>query len=269
MIIDGHVHLFPPRVFEAIWRWFDTYAWNVKYRFKSEQVVSFLAEQGIDRMVALCYSHKPEMARALNRFVSELARAESRVIPLGTVFPGEPEAEAILDEAFGPLGLRGLKLHCHVQYFSPDDPKADLIYRRAAQAGVPIVMHSGNAPCTEGYPINPKLICSLARTRRVLERHPTLKLVVPHFGGDEVDEHFALLGEFEHLYLDTTMGVGGVYAPPPDPALLTKHADRILYGTDFPNIPCDWDTELKWLRANLSREVLDKILGGNAARLFD
>jgi hypothetical protein len=138
----------------------------------------------------------------------------------------------------------------------------------AAEAGLPIVMHSGRAPCTEGYPIDPRLICSVDRTRRVLERHPGLKLVVPHFGGDEVAEHFALLDQFEHLYLDTTMGLCDVFAPPPDPALIERHADRLLYGTDFPNIPCDWDVELSWIRAHLSEKAQGCILGGNAARLF-
>jgi len=268
LIIDSHVHLFPPRVFDAIWRWFDTYAWNVKYRLKSEEVLSFLGERGIDRVVGLHYSHRPEMARVLNRFVAELARADPRVIPFGTVLPGEPDAASILDEAFGPLGLRGLKLHCHVQRFSPDDPKVDLVYRRAAEAGLPIVMHSGRAPCLEGSPFDPRLMCSVERTRKVLERHPTLTLVVPHLGGDEVAEHFALLDQFEHLYLDTTMALAGYVGPPPDPALLERHADRILYGTDFPNVPYEWDRELGWLRERLSPASLDRILGGNAERLF-
>ena len=88
MIVDSHVHLFPPRVFDAIWRWFDTYAWNIKYRLKSEAILSFLAGQGVGRVVGLCYSHQPEMARPLNRFMAELARANPMLIACGTVLPG-------------------------------------------------------------------------------------------------------------------------------------------------------------------------------------
>src|SRR4051812_14102000 len=104
MIVDAHVHLFPTPVFEALWRWFDRHAWNIQYRLNAEQVIEFLTTRGIDRLVALHYSHKPGMARVLNQFVVELARAHAQVIPLGTVLPGEPDAEAIVDEALA-LGV--------------------------------------------------------------------------------------------------------------------------------------------------------------------
>jgi uncharacterized protein len=268
VIIDAHVHLFPPRVFEAVWRWFDAHAWNIKYRLKAEEVIAFLTGHGVDKLVALHYSHQPEMARVLNRFVAELARAHPQIIPLGTVLPGEPDAAAILDEAFGPLGLRGLKLHCHVQRMASDDPRLDLVYARAADAGLPVVIHSGRAPCLDGYQIDPARLCSADATRRALTRHPRLELVVPHLGADEIATHFAMLDEFENLWLDTTMSVGGYLDAPPDPALLIRYADRILYGTDFPNLPYEWDRELVWLRANLPAPALAKILGENAARLF-
>ena len=31
--------------------------------------------------------------------------------------------------------------------------------------------------------------------------------------------------------------------------MVTRHADRLLYGTDFPNIPYAWDRELVKLHA--------------------
>jgi len=128
MIVDAHVHLFPERVFHAIWRWFDRHAWNIQYRLRAEEVVQFLAQRGVARVVGLCYSHQPGMARALNSFMAELGRAHPEVIPLGTVLPGEPDAEAIVREAFS-AGLRGLKLHSHVQKIAVDDPRLDPIYR--------------------------------------------------------------------------------------------------------------------------------------------
>jgi predicted TIM-barrel fold metal-dependent hydrolase len=268
VIVDAHVHLFPERVFQALWRWFDKHAWNIRYRLKAEEVVEFLAGRGIGRMVGLLYSHQPGMARVLNQFMAEIARAHPEVIPLGTVLPGEPDAPEIVDEAFR-LGLRGLKLHCHVQKLAPDDPRLDPIYARAAAAGLPVVIHSGRAPCLAGYGVDIHAICSVDRTRRVLERHPTLKLVVPHLGADELPQHFALLDEFEHLHLDTTMALGGWFEPPLPAAQLARYADRILYGTDFPNVPYEWDTELTWLGAqSMADDARAKILGGNALRLF-
>jgi hypothetical protein len=65
------------------------------------------------------------------------------------------------------------------------------------------------------------------------------------------------------------MAVSGYIGPAPDPARLARHGERILYGTDFPNIPYDWDTELEWIRTRFDPPTAAKMLGGNALTLFD
>jgi hypothetical protein len=268
VIIDSHVHLFPPRVFDAIWRWFDRHAWNIQYRLYAEEVLAHFRQHGVDRVVGLCYSHVPGMARELNRFMADLGRAHpDQLIALGTVLPGEPEAAAIVDEALA-LGLRGFKIHCHVQKLGPDDPRLDPLYARAAEAGVPVVIHAGRQPCLAAYGVDIHQLCSAAATRRALERHPTLTMIVPHLGDDEEEAYFAMLADFPNLHLDTTMLVVEYFDRRIDPALLEHHAKRILYGTDFPNIPYEWDRELRWLERNVSARAREKICGGNAARLF-
>src|SRR5215470_6720516 len=74
-VIDAHVHLFPDRVFEAVWRWFDRYGWPIRYKLHSPKVLNFLFARGIARVVALQYSHQPGMARMLNGYLAEIARA--------------------------------------------------------------------------------------------------------------------------------------------------------------------------------------------------
>ncbi len=255
-------------MFAALWRWFDAHAWRIRYRLQSEAVIELLTANGIDRMVALHYSHRPDMARTLNQYVAELARAHPSVIPLGTVLPGDPDADAIVAEALGPLGLRGIKIHCHVQKLAPDDARLDAVYRACADARVPVVIHAGRAPKNPAYGVDTDALCAVDAVRRVLERHPRTTLVVPHLGEDEQPGYFALLDEFPQLYLDTTMVLAGYLCPPPPLTLLERHADRILYGTDFPNLPYDWSTELAWLRRHLSPAAERKICGGNALALF-
>jgi predicted TIM-barrel fold metal-dependent hydrolase len=268
VIIDSHVHLFPPRVFDAIWRWFDRHAWNIRYRLYADDVLAHFRAHGVARVVGLCYSHVPEMARDLNRFMAELARAHpEQLIALGTVLPGEPNAEAIIDEALR-LGLRGFKIHCHVQKLGPDDARLDPLYARAAAAGVPVVIHAGTQPCLAAYGVDIHAICSAAATRRALERHPSLTMIIPHLGDDEEDAYFAMLDEFPNLHLDTTMMVGEYFDRRIGPALLERHSERVLYGTDFPNIPYEWDRELRWLERHVSTSAREKICGLNAAKLF-
>ncbi len=47
-------------------------------------------------------------------------------------------------------------------------------------------------------------------------------------------------------------------------------SDRIMYGSDFPNIPYVWDRELKRLKvADISYDTLEQILNINAADFFN
>ncbi len=268
-VIDGHVHLFPPRVFEAIWRWFERHAWTVRYRLHAEEVVEFLASRGVGQMVGLCYAHVAGMAPTLNRAMADIARAHPAVIPLGTVLPGEPDAADIVREALGPLGLRGIKLHCHVQRMAADDPRIDPVYRACAEAGVPLVIHAGREPSFPAYGVDARALCAASQIERVLQRHPNLTLVVPHLGADEYDDYAALLARYEHLWLDTTMAIGEYFIPGPSAGLFPAMAERLVYGSDFPNLPYAWDRELtRAVAAVTDPRALGALLAGNARRVF-
>jgi hypothetical protein len=268
-VVDAHVHLFPDPVFEAVWRWFDQYGWPIRYKLHTPQVVSFLLSRGVSRVVALHYAHKPGMARFLNAYVAEVARAEPRVWGLATVLPGEEGAAEILAEAFA-AGLRGVKLHCHVQCFAPDAPALHEVYAACAKAGRPLVMHAGREPASPQYKCDVHALCSAERVERVLRDHPALKLCVPHLGADEFDAYERLLERYDNLWLDTTMVLSDYFPITLPRRLLEVRPGRILYGTDFPNLPYAWDREVKRLLAlKLGDEAEAAILGQNALQLFE
>lgn len=267
-VIDAHVHVFPPGMFQAIWRWFDQHAWPVRYRLQAAEVVRFLLERGVERVVALHYAHKPGIARDMNAFVAELCRAEPRVHGLATVFPGEAGARNILEEAFA-AGLGGVKLHCHVQCFSVDAPELEDVYRALVSHDLPLVIHAGREPKSPAYACDPHALCSAERMDALLRSYPSLRVCVPHLGADEFDAYARLLERHDNLWLDTTMAVAG-YFPVPDPwHLVELRPERVLYGTDFPNLPFAWDRELRRLSARgLPEPALAAVLGGTARELF-
>lgn len=266
-VYDAHVHLFPDGVFEAIWRWFTAYGWPVRYPLPSPRVIAFMKERGVRGIVGLTYSHKPGMARALNAYMASLANADPFVTGLGTVLPGEPDAVAIVEEAFA-MGLAGIKLHCHVQCFSPDDPSLEGVYDACERHGKPLVIHAGREPKSTAYKCDPYVLCSADRTKRVLSNHPRLKLVVPHLGADEFDPYLALLEKHENLWLDTTMVLADYFGTRPSPLFFAR-PERILYGTDFPNLPYAWDRELLRLGSHgVKDHDLPAVLGDNTRRLY-
>jgi uncharacterized protein len=267
-VVDAHVHLFPDRMFDAIWSWFEQHGWPVRYRLFAPDVIQFLLSRGVEQIVALHYAHKPGIARAMNDFMAELCAAEPRVIGMATVFPGEPGARAIVEAAFA-RGLRGVKLHCHVQCFSPDAVELEEIYRALCDHDLPLVIHAGREPKSPGYRCDPHLLCSANRTDAVLRAYPRLRVCVPHLGADEFEAYAGLLERHENLWLDTTMALAG-YFPTPDPwYLLESRSDRILYGTDFPQLPFAWDRELRRIAARgLPERALARILGENARALY-
>lgn len=267
-VMDAHVHLFPDGVFDAIWRWFDTHAWPVRNRLHSDGVLDWLEARGVARVVALHYAHKPGMAAALNEYVLGIAKRRPMVVPTATVLPGEPGDREILRRALGE-GARGVKIHCHVQKLAPDDPRMNVVFDEAARAAVPLVIHCGREPSSDAYGVDARALCGAAGMASMLERHPETTVVVPHLGADEFAEYESMLDRFPRLWLDTTMTLGGYFPHGPEKGMLARRAGRLLYGTDFPNIPYAWDRELQHLaKAGLDRASLAAIAGGNARQLF-
>ena len=95
-------------------------------------------------------------------------------------------------------------------------------------------------------------------------------------GAPETAYCVELLARYSHLYLDTTMAMSAVglrklgYAP--DPAaekLLIQWQDRILFGSDFPNLPYDYEEERRWAwERDLPLEVCRKIFNANVRRFL-
>lgn len=264
-IVDAHVHLFPQQVFAAMWKWFEINAWPVRYQMSSSQLVDFLVSRGIERILGLHYSHAPGIAKGLNKYMAKLCKHHPEVIGSATVFPGEDRATDILDEAFD-LGLAVVKLHAHVQYFEMNSPAMRELYEFCSKKNKPLVMHVGREPRNPHFPYvrDPYDICLSAELERVLAAYPTLRICVPHLGADEFQEYYDLIKKYDNLWLDVSMAIADYLPISGIPPLKSFRLDRIMYGSDFPNIPYAWDRELKKLCAKgLAEHDLTRVCGKN------
>ncbi len=268
-IIDAHVHIFPGKIFSAIWKWFDENGWHIRYQMTSSRVIEFLLSHGVQHIIAFQYAHKPGIANKLNEYMlDKCAEHSNKVTGMATIYPGEENAIDILQNAFAS-GLEGLKLHAHVQCFDMNSDDMMRVYECCSEFNKPIVMHVGREPKSTAYLCDPHKICSVDKLEHVLQDFPNLKICVPHLGLDETVAYRKLIEKYDNLWLDTTMAIAG-YFPLKDKINLEHYrSDRVMYGSDFPNIPYAWDRELKILkRANISRDVLAKITHENATEFF-
>ncbi|MEZ4463053.1 MAG: amidohydrolase family protein [bacterium] len=119
------------------------------------------------------------------------------------------------------------------------------------------------------YACDPHALCAAAAIERVLRRYPTLRLCVPHLGADEFPDYVRMMHRYDTLWLDTTMVVGD-YLPadvPWDDAL--ARPERLMYGSDFPNIPYAYSRELERLIERLPDPAARAaVLGGTARDFF-
>lgn len=268
-IVDAHVHVFPSAIFNAIREWFDRFAWPIRYRFGSRKVIDYLLSRGVGHVVAFQYAHKPGMADFLNEYMKRLCdRYPGRVTGMATVFPGEKTAGRILKKAFDS-GLKGVKLHAHVQCFDMNAVEMKEIYEICQAADKPLVMHVSREPKSSAYKCDPYLLCSAGKLERVLVDFPRLKICVPHLGVDEFIPYQHLIEKYDSLWLDTAMALTD-YFPIANPVKLNElRIDRVMYGSDFPNIPYAWDRELKWISAGgFDTHLLQRVLSENAMDFF-
>jgi predicted TIM-barrel fold metal-dependent hydrolase len=262
----------PERVLRKVWGYFDSLGpltggveWPITYREAEEERTALLREFGVRAFTAMLYPHKAGMARWLNGWAVDFARRTPDCLHTSTLFP-EPGVEAYVREAV-EAGARVFKAHVQVGAYDPADELLDGAWGLLAEAGVPVVIHCGSGPAP-GKHTGPEPIA------RVLARHPRLRLVVAHMGMPEYEDFLDLAERYAQVRLDTTMAFTDFserLAPFPRRALprLTGLGDRILLGTDFPNIPYPYPHQLRALeRLELGDAWLRGVCHDNGARLF-
>ncbi len=150
-----------------------------------------------------------------------------------------------------------------------DDPELDPIFRVAGELGMPVAIHSGDpvafwSPATpenerwnelrahpawsfhgRGLPSWESIFVQLERR---VARHPGTTFISVHFGNapEDPERVAALLDRYPNLYVDTAARIPELGRHDPDKmrALLVRHADRVLFGTDLGVGPGKYDLML-------------------------
>ncbi|MGR8009661.1 amidohydrolase family protein [Streptomyces hypolithicus] len=270
-IVDVHTHFMPERVLKKVWAYFDAVGpltgmeWPITYRHEEEERVALLRDFGVRHFTSMLYPHKAGMAAWLNSWAADFAARTPECLHTATLFP-EAGVETYVRRAVDG-GARVFKSHLQVGAYDANDTLLDPVWGLLADAGIPVVMHCGSGPAP-GKHTGPEPV------GRLLARHPRLRLVVAHMGMPEYTDFLELAERYEHVRLDTTMAFTDFserMAPFPkaDLGRLSDLGDRILLGTDFPNIPYGYVHQLEALeRLGLGDDWLRGVCHDNAALLF-
>jgi hypothetical protein len=276
-LFDIHTHFLPERMLRRVWAHFDEVGpligrpWPIEYRLSQDHRLARLREMGVRHFTALTYAHKPGMAADLSDFALNLAATEPDCVPSATFFPEDgvlAQVESALER-----GARVFKIHAQVGGFDLRLPELDSVWGLLADATVPVVVHVGSGPVPRAGFTGPD------KLEGVLRRHPELTAVVAHMGAPEYAEFLTLAQRYPRVHLDTTMAFTDFFeevAPFPADLLprLADLSDRVVLGSDFPNIPYPYAHQLEALErlrereASLDDEWLRAVCWFNGQRLI-
>ena len=262
--------------------------WNLEWGKTAipslEAYLEAMEDLGVDMLVLHSTANRPDSCRELNDRTAKLCRdCPDRIVGLAAVpllYPHEAVLE--VDRAINDLGLKGLKIYPRAQKVTLDQQSIRPVLARAAELGVPVLTHSTPLPIAySGYHSQYASIDNTADNLArlffsgVLSDIPELKVIGAHLGGGmvfykdfllEVNPDWAQY--FDNIYYDLS---GYPFSEKMIKAAIDMVGeDHLLFGSDYPLVGTEVVGQLisKIQRFDLRKEVKDKILGGNVARLL-
>ncbi len=265
-IIDFHVHLFPDKLFDAIWEYFrSVYNWHVIHKLYSKECIAHLNARNVSHIVYSNYAHKTGVAEGLNQWNKSILDQFPNLYCFAAFHPGDDNAIELASDILSHPRVLGFKLQLLVQDFYPHDERLFPLYELVMEKKKRILFHVGTGPAGNQYVGYRNFI-------EVLKRYPRLHANVAHMGGLEYREFMDLLPEFPDLYLDTSFtffkSMDSGFNLGAD--VMEQNKNQILYGSDFPNLIHPREEEIEVLQDyNLSPEFYRKLFFDNGMRIIN
>ncbi len=257
---------------------------------KGEKLIRAMDEAGVDRAVLLPLDYYLAFGRSatgveeLNEFYAKMAASHpGRLIAFAGVDPRRgKEAIELLERGVVRWGMRGLKIHPAVGLYINDE-RAYPLYERCQELGLPVLFHTG---VSGALPLKSRYGQPIYMDDVAVD-FPELKLIAAHMGGRAWwQELLALASVRPNIYLDISGWQRELVLRPLEfyrtlrLVMDSAARDRVLFGSDWPVLKVvlsekDWVSALRepdeaaaGSGIEFSREELDALLGGNAARLL-
>ena len=261
-IFDAHCHIYPESIamkaVEGIHQFYDRLPFKT-FDGTTGTLLRIGQAAGISRFLVHSVATAPRQVSGINRFIaSEVSLSGGAFTGLGTLHPDSEHPEQDFGELVS-LGLRGVKLHPDFQRFEADSPKAMCIYGLCAEAGLPVLVHTGDSRFDYSNP---------NRIANVLRFFPKLRFIGAHFGGWSVwDEAVRLLSGFDNIMVDTSSTFYATGLEKGRELIRIWGADRVMFGADYPM----WDPQPEIQRLTdmrLTEDEYRRVFWDNAVSVF-
>ncbi|MGE5833355.1 MAG: amidohydrolase family protein [Acidobacteriota bacterium] len=213
-------------------------------------------------------------------------RKPGRIVGAFMFNPAVPDSGSRLERAFGELGLRTACLFPAMHRVPVDDDRSVAVFKAAERRGAAVFVHCGLLSIgirrKLGLPsqFDLRLGDPLA-VAAVAVRHPSVPVIIPHFGAGLFREALMAALTAPNILLDTSssndwvrlhsgLTLRDVFAR----ALEVLGPDRLVFGTDSSFFPRGWQRGV----FDIQRAILEdlgvapaaqaQIFGGNFARMF-
>ena len=256
MIVDGHAHIHP-----------DIHGFGSRCDASLETLAEAIRTSPVDKVVLLAIA--PDIS---NEFIADACRQyPDELIGFASVDPlGGEAAVAELRSAIDTLGLRGLKLHPRRQGFGIEEVAAVVpLAETAAALGIPVLL--------DAFPYGRELfdVREVELILQLASAVPKATIIMAHAGGLRVLDAVLVAKACPNVMLDISFTphyyAGSSVMQDLVYAINKVGAGRIIYGSDYPDIPLNVALEeAKTLlgQCDLSASDMDQILGGNIMRLL-
>ena len=273
MVIDGHTHIFPPRVIadrerivasDGAFR--DLYASPKTKLATADGLLASMDRDGVDVSVALNLSWRSaDLCARTNDYIMEsVARYPKRLVGFGTVDPTSSGAAREVERC-ARGGLRGIG-EMRLDAAALASPAVADCLSAIEEHGLVLLVHTSEPV---GHQYAGKGDTTPGRLYPLIARFPKLRMIAAHWGGGL--PFYALMPEvqksFGNVYFDTAASPF-LYRPEVYGRVIDLvGAEHVLFGSDFPLLAPG--RVLREIRSQaLPPEQQRLILGGNAARLL-
>lgn len=261
-VFDAHCHIYPEPIALKAVDAVDVFYDHLPAKHFDGTTATLLKSgraAGIGRFLVHSVATRPRQVSSINRFIAgEVAASDGAFVGFGTMHLESDGLRRDFEE-LRTLGLKGVKLHPDIQRFRADDPRAMEIYAMCEDAGLPVLVHTGDYRYDYSNP---------NRIAPILRAFPKLKFIGAHFGGWSVwDEAARALSDFDNITVDSS---STFYAVKPEKArelIRIWTPERVMFGTDYPLWPQQGDIDFL-LSLDLTDGDYRRIFRENAAELL-